>query len=165
MKFIRLLCLFVFLSLSSFAVHKYYLSITHIEFIQKDETIQITMRLFIDDLQFELNNMNHNEIELGTDREPKHIDSIYADYTSKHFFIEVNEHPKNITFLGKEYVDDMVVFYLEILKIQKINQLNIENTLLTNSFSEQENIVKLNINEELKSHILTKNKSKALINY
>jgi hypothetical protein len=77
----------------------------------------------------------------------------------------VNEHSKNSSFLGKEYDDDMVVFYLEVLGIQEIEQLRLENTLLLNSFPEQENIVKLNINEEQKSHILTKNRSKALINY
>jgi hypothetical protein len=141
------------------------MSVTHIKYIPKQKALQITMRLFIDDLQFELNNQNNPKIEIATDREPKNIDRIYADYVSNHFNIEVNEHSKNSSFLGKEYDDDMVVFYLEVLGIQEIEQLRLENTLLLNSFPEQENIVKLNINEEQKSHILTKNRSKALINY
>ena len=59
MKFIKFSCLILFLSLSSFALHKYYMSVTHLKFIAKQETIQIIMRLFIDDLQVELNNQNN----------------------------------------------------------------------------------------------------------
>ena len=123
------------------------------------------MRLFIDDLQVELNNQNKSSIELATDREPEQIDSIYANYVSKHFFIEIDKQPKNLTFLGKEYDDDMVVFYIEIPKIKKIEAIKIENSILYSSFSEQENIVKLDINQQQKSHILTKKKPKTFINY
>ena len=146
-------------------MHKFYMSVTHIKYVPKQKALQITMRVFIDDLQLEINDKNNTQIELATDREPKKVDSIYANYISTHFTLEVNLRPKNITFLGKEYDDDMVVFYLEIQKIQEIHQMKLENSVLVHSFSEQENIVKLDINQREKTLILTKNNSNSLLNY
>ena len=165
MKFVRLFCLVTFLNLSSFAIHKYYMSVTHIRYVPKQKAIQITMRLFIDDLQFELNNKSKNSIELATDREPEDIDSTYKAYLSDHFLITVNEQLKRLIYIGKEYDDDMIIIYLEVLNIPPVIQIRVENTLLLRSFPEQENIVKLDINQQQKSHILTKKRSNALINY
>ncbi len=141
------------------------MSVTHIKFVPKQEVLQITMRLFIDDLQFELNTLNKTTIELATDREPKKIDSIYMNYLSNNFSVEVNKLPKNLTFIGKEYDSDMAVFYLEIPKIKEIKNIRIENNILNKSFTDQKNIVKFNINQKQKSFILIKDKLIALINY
>ena len=48
---VRFLMLIVlFLSLSGFAIHKFYVSIYQINYNQKKQTLEITSRIFIDDL-------------------------------------------------------------------------------------------------------------------
>lgn len=165
MRFFQVQILGLALLLCSFSVHKYYMSIAHLKYNVKQEALQITLRIFIDDLQFDLNKKNQNNIELATKREPPNIDSIYENYLKINFNIEVNNKIQNTTFIGKEYTDDMVVCYLEILNIKSIKQLKIENKILYQSFPEQENIVKLNIHNKNKSYILTRNQPVALMNY
>lgn len=141
------------------------MSVSHIVFNENQKAIQITTRLFIDDLQLELNSLKNTNIEIATDREPQNIDSIYINYLKDNFLINVNSIDKQFQYIGKEYGDVMVVFYLEIKNITSINTILVKNNLLCKSFSDQENILKLDINNKNKSIILTKNNSQALVNY
>ncbi len=152
--------------MNSFAVHKYYMSICHVDYDKNKKTIQITLRVFIDDLQTEFNSTIKSEpIELATDREPKNIDSIYNYYLKEALNIEINNNEKKIEYIGKKYDHDMAIFYLEILDVQEIKSIKIQNNILCSLFSEQENIIKTDINDIKKSHIITKNDNNALINY
>ena len=48
-KIVVLLTVFVFMS--SFVVHKFYVSVTQIDFVPKKQRIEITSRIFIDDFE------------------------------------------------------------------------------------------------------------------
>lgn len=142
------------------------MSITHINYDKTQKAIQITLRVFIDDLQTEMNSvLKTKKIELATSREPDNIDTLYHIYLKEKFKIELNSREKEVEYLGKKYKDDLVIFYLEIPNISEIKTIQIENHILYNTFSEQKNIVKTNINKKQKSHILTKNNTSAFINY
>ena len=49
---------------------------------------------------------------------------------------------------GKEYEDDIVYFYLEIDSVQSISTIKIENKVLLKEFDDQQNVIKLNINDK-----------------
>lgn len=159
------LFLLTFITLTSFTIHKFYISITQVNYVEKQQAIQITSRIFIDDLQVAINALSNTNIELASDREPKNITTIYENYLKNHLQFIVNNKEKKFTYIGSEYEKDLVIFYLEIENIDKINSLHVHNRLLTDAFSNQENIVKTKINKIYKSYILTKNKTKALVNF
>lgn len=166
MKRLHFIYLGLFIILSSFALHKFYMSITHVNYVEDNKSVQITIRVFIDDLQTELNLYSTNKnIELATDREPKNIDSLYQNYLNEKFKIQINSSDKYYAYIGKKYDHDMVVFYLEAENILEIKTINIENKILLNSFSEQENIVKTNINQKKTSKILNRNNTSTFLNY
>lgn len=160
---ISFLILFTFLC--AFQVHKFYVSITQIHFNPKNESLEIVTRVFIDDLQAEINDINHTNIELATDREPKNINSIYQKYLQNTLTFSVDDDELEFKYIGSEYENDQVVFYLEIEKIKTFKKLKIENKLLNQLFSEQQNIVKASAFNIDKSDILTPNKTIALINF
>lgn len=166
MKLVKNLFFLVFIFfLTSFGIHKFYISITQVNYAKNQKSIQITSRVFIDDLQLEINNLSNSNIELATDREPKNIDSIYNAYLNKHLRFKVNKEDVSYNYIGSEYQKDLVIFYLEIENIDSIPQIEIDNRLLIHSIKEQENIVKTNIYKKNKSFILTNNKTKALANF
>jgi hypothetical protein len=157
--------LILFFSLTSFNLHKFYISITQVNYVEKQHTIQITTRIFIDDLQKEINNISNTNIELASDREPKDISKIYNQYLNKHLQFIVNKKKTVYNYIGREYEKDLVIFYLEIENIDEINELEINNRVLYNSFNKQENIVKTNIYNKNKSFILTTRDQKALVKF
>ena len=152
-------------SLTSFNVHKFYLSITQVNYIEKQNSIQITSRIFVDDLQKEINTISNTNIELSSDREPKNVAEIYKKYLNNHLQFQINKNKISYNYIGSEYEKDLVIFYLEIENIENIKELEINNLLLNNSFKTQENIVKTNIYNSDKSFILTTRNTKALVNF
>jgi hypothetical protein len=137
------------------------MSLTQIHYSKEQQALQIVLRIFIDDFETEINTLSQIKIELGTNREPLNIDRIYESYLITHLNFQIDNEPKSIQYIGKEYKNDQVIFYLEIAGIDSIQTLAVENTVLNGSFQEQENIVKTSIYNQYKSFILTKNNSKA----
>ncbi len=138
------------------------MSLTKIVY-NKEKQLQITMRFFIDDIENDINTKYNIVSEIGTDREFKKIDSIYTLYLKNTFKLQVNNSDINLTFIGKEYEQDLIYFYLESKKIENINSINITNKVLFDLFSDQQNITKTTINNTKKTFFLTiKNQTEKL---
>ena len=60
-----------------------------------------------------------------------------------------------MVFLDKEYEDDVMICYHKINYSGKLKLLNIYNTILTEQYSEQQNLLHTNINGNKKSILFT----------
>ena len=147
--------LLLIIPLLSFALHKYYLSLTKIEYAKESKSLQITMRIFIDDLESTLNKINNKSFKLDTKTELEDANIYIEKYLLKQFEVNINGSSKNYKYLGKKYENDVVYLFIEIINIASINSIEIRNRILMDTFPEQQNIIKLNINNIKKSFILT----------
>ena len=153
------IALLLLLPLFAFAVaHKYYVSVTTINYSQKDDALQITTRIFIDDLEKVLEDRYDINAKLDTPEEDKSANGYIEKYFKTKFQLKVDGKEKPFTFLGKKYEVDMVVCYLEIPKVElaKAESIEIQNELLTDVFEEQQNIVNFKWNGKKKSFLLVK---------
>ncbi len=151
--------------LLAFTLHKYYISLTKIDFIEEKKSVQITMRFFIDDIETTLGNRYQTKLELGTENENKEADIFLEKYISQKFKIRINDELENFIYLGKEYENDVVFFYLEISNIEKITNIEIQNNMLFEDFPEQENYIKTKINGLKKILVLIKENDKEMLKY
>jgi len=76
-------------------------------------------------------------------------------YLQKHMEVVINSNPATLHFVGKEYDGDIVKCYLEVEHVKSIQSFSITNGVLFDLQSDQQNIVKMNINSKNKSVILT----------
>ncbi len=159
-----LLVLFI-LPLFAFTLHKYYISLTKIDYVKENKTVQITMRFFIDDIEKTLNDRFQKSFELATKNELKKTDNYIALYINQKFYIKINDQEQSYDYLGKEYENDVVYFYLEIVDIKNISTIEVQNKMLFEEFEEQQNFIKLNINNQHKTFILIKDNDKDLLNF
>ena len=159
LKFILIIFL---IPIFAFSMHKYYISLTNIEYKKENNSLQITVKLFIDDLQETINNTYNTNHELTLQNERSEVDSLIVKYSTDHFKIELNETATKYLYLGKEYDSDVVYLYFEIENIQNFYSIGIQNNMLIEFFPEQKNIVKLNINKKKKSFILTSENDKEM---
>ena len=75
---IKLVGLGLFFMLSTaFSNHKYFMSLMQIDYVQEQHALQVTVRIFLDDLQTALNAVENSAIEIATDREPEGIEKRY----------------------------------------------------------------------------------------
>jgi len=157
--------LLLIIPLLSFSIHKYYLSLTKIDYVEESNSLQITMRIFIDDLENTLNKINHKSFDLDTKTELEDTNIYIEKYLLKQFEVNINGLSKNYVYLGKKYENDVVYLFAEIINITAINSIEIRNRILMDAFSEQQNIIKLNINNKKKSFILTSKDDKDLLKF
>ncbi|MCX7547939.1 peptidase E [Xanthomarina sp. F1114] len=164
-RFNKLLLVFVVPFLAFTAIHKYYVSVTQIEYVKDQESVQIITRIFIDDFEDILQLRYDEDLLLGPQSETKKANFYIERYMKTKMRISINGQEEALKFIGKKYDNDIIICYLEIEDIKEINTFEIENHVLFDLFPEQQNIIRTKINTKNKSFILIKENDKALLNF
>lgn len=149
----------------AFTAHKYYLSLTQIEFNDEKQSIEVITNVFIDDIETTLNKIHSKKFELDTQKELEDSDRYFKEYLENHLSFVVNKKSVDFNYIGKEYDGDSVFFYLEIENIEGITSIEVENTLLLDHFPSQQNLIKSKVNKNYKSVLLTKRKQIGTLTY
>jgi len=165
MTLLKKLLLLILIPLMAFGLHKYYISLTQIDYKAQEKSLQISMHLFTDDVEKTLTSNFKKDFKLDTPDELANTNKLLEFYINSHFKVHVNGKLLAIKFLGKEYDQDLVYFYIEIKDVASIKSIEIENTILMDEFEEQQNIIKLNIDKILKTMILVRDNDKDLLNF
>jgi len=165
MNFMQKSILLLLIPLFAFSAHKYYISLTKVDYIKEKKTVQVTMRFFIDDVEKTLQNRYNIQLELATKQENKKANFYLEKYIGQKFKITINKQERALNYLGKEYENDVVFFYLELTNIDSIEQIEVQNNMLFEEFEEQENYIKLNINNKKKTFILIKANDKEMLKF
>ncbi|MBT8289138.1 MAG: peptidase E [Flavobacteriaceae bacterium] len=161
-KYILLVVIPLMMSVS---LHKFYVSVTQVEFIPEKESIQIISRIFIDDFERLLNERYDESLVLASGNESPLVDVYTERYMKEKISILIDGKQRQLSFIGKEYEDDIMFAYLEIEDVIEINSFEISNEILFELFDEQQNIVRTTINDKRKSFILVKENAKGLLNF
>lgn len=159
--------LILLLPLFAFAgAHKFYVSVTNINYSEKDRSLQITSRVFIDDFEKALEERYGIEANLSTESESKLANEYIEKYLRAKFVMYIDAEVMEYQFLGKKYDNDIMVCYLEIpeLDLDKIKTIELQNELLTDLFDEQQNVVHFKIKGKKKSFVLIKENNKGMLN-
>lgn len=146
-------------------LHKYYISVTQVDYLEDNKSIQITSRIFIDDFERVLRERYDESITLTDKDEPKTIDLYIERYLREKIKISVNGKAVELVFIGKEYDADIMKCYLEIVGVNSIDTFEISNRVLFDVFEDQQNIVKTKINSQQKSFILFPKKDAAVLKF
>ncbi len=166
MSKIKIVLVLIVISLSSFAtIHKFYVSVTQFDYIKDKGELQITSRIFIDDLEKLLRERYDENITLAEDNESEKVNAFIEKYLSQKLGVVINGEVKMFKFLGKEYEDDIALCYMEISGITSIESIEITNTVLFDLFEDQQNIIRTKINSKRKSFILIPENDKGLLNF
>ena len=142
-------------TLTSFAVHKFHMALYQINYASEKKMLQITSRIHIDDLNKALEKKYNKKNSIGAEKESAEEVFLLKEYISNHFSIKVNDQVKPMNFLSKEIDGDELICYWNIKGISKINSLEIYNTVLTDCFDNQQNMINIAALGVKKSFILT----------
>ncbi|AKQ46238.1 hypothetical protein TH63_12400 [Rufibacter radiotolerans] len=140
--YFALVCALV-LPLSAWA-HEFHTSITDAHYNPKTQTYELAVRVFANDLEEALSRRHKTNIRL--DRSER-VNKLLAEYLQAHLSISGAKGTKvPQKFLGAQEEADAVWLYLEIPagKVPS-GQLFVQNALLTEVFSDQTNILNLEI--------------------
>ncbi|MCM4160035.1 hypothetical protein DHB64_09050 [Antarcticibacterium sp. W02-3] len=155
-----------FFNFSAFtAAHKFYVSVTEIEHNQKNESLQIISRVFIDDFENVLNLRYSQGLTLDPRDESPGAEDYIRKYLNQKLQLTVNGKTVDIEYLGKEYENDMLVFYIEAPGIKDVKNVLVRNTVLMDMFEEQKNLVHVKVKGKTKSMVLVTGREENTLNF
>lgn len=153
--FNRFLPVLLIVMLCFFTMHKFYVGVYQVNYVPKKKEIQLTARIFIDDLEKALQHKYQKKIHLATPKEISETNDLIKAYLSEKIELKVNHSVKKLKFLGKETEDNVLICYLATPISEKITTLELYNSVLTELYPDQQNIMHANINGNKKSLLLT----------
>ena len=162
MKLKKTTVLLFIIPLLSFSAHKYFLSLTQINYKNESKSIQIIINVFMDDIESAINKDFNINLQLTTKNELADNNTYFEKYLKQKLFFKVNDIEKDFNYIGKEYDGDLIFFYLEIENINSLETINVINDILTTHFPRQQNLVKLKVDKTQKSKFLTKHENSTI---
>ena len=146
---------FLFVGLCSFNVHKFYVSIYKVDFVPEKKRVEITARIFLDDLNLALEKEFKTKIYLGEKTETPQDLLFLQKYMTQCLQIFIDGKEKPVVFLSKEIENNVAIMYFKVNDIKKIKSIKIHNNALLDLYSDQQNIIQTNFYKNKKNYIFT----------
>lgn len=139
-------------SISFNKLHAFHTSITEMRYNAKGKTVEISLRVFSDDLEKALS-ANHQNKKFVLEINDKN-DPFVEQYIRKHFIItNPKNQNRNYQYIGKEKEGEAIWIYLEMPLNESLKGSKIQNDVLMEFFDDQTNIVNIFINTDKKSYL------------
>lgn len=122
-------------------LHAFHTSLTEIQYNAKEKSLEISIRMFTDDLETALTKANNGQkVMVGGKND--NSDAILNKYVQQHFAILVSQKQKRaMTVLGKETEGDATWVYVEIPNAQDFKGNILYNNIMQELFDDQTNLV------------------------
>lgn len=153
------------LAFTAVETHKFYVSVNQIHFDAGKKELQITSRFFLDDLTLALDKENKTLTYVGTERETPQDVTYLQNYLKKHLHVKVNGKVQEVRFVTKEMEDDVLICYLKIKDVSKVQSIEVHHTMFYQVLPDQQHIIHTNVNGQKKSLLLTASKPKDVLKY
>jgi hypothetical protein len=147
---------FIFALLPVGENHPLHVSVTEINYDEKDKALEIMSRVFMDDLETSLKSrFNQPDLDILN---PKNltIDQMMAEYVKEHLAITLDKKPLQLNYLGHEQEGEAFIFFVEVSKVKKWKNISVANTFLMEAFEDQSNLVHVTSQGSVKSLRLNK---------
>jgi len=143
--------------LFSFCLHPIHVSVTEIEFDEKEKSLEIMMRVFADDLEDAMRkHLNQPDLDIIAPKNGLTVDQMISGYLHDRFKIYLDNKSQKPGYLGHEREADTFVFYVEVTNVRKWKTIQIQNNILTEIFDDQSNLVHVTVRDDVKSLRLTR---------
>jgi len=156
LRFIKLMALVV-LHTSFTPPHPVHLTEAEAHWKKKERTLEISVKLFYNDLELSLRQASVEPVYLCPDSANQHLAKV-KKYFEQCFKLMVNDEKRQFELLGYECENELVYVYLQYTGIKRIKNISLENTLLFDDFPDQTNLLNLHI-KGISNTLLTKPKS------
>ena len=138
--------------------HRYYFSLSEIKVDTKKKSLELSCKLFTDDIEDALLKLNHIKVDLGSSEKNKLVQQQVEKYLHERFKIVINGIPVVPHLIGFEAENEVTWFYLEsTLNSKPTNpvKIKITNSLLYDFLPDQTNLVHLTCDEKEQTEKLT----------
>lgn len=146
-------------------LHPFYVSVTEIRQNQKSNNLEISSRIFFDDLEKTLEKKYQVKVNILKPEDPKKVNELIADYLQEHLQLRVNGKLVALKFLGFEIEEEAAWCYLEAPQSAPLKRLEVEDAILFDAHPLQQNMVHVTVGKKRQSTKLDNPDSKYTFNF
>ena len=155
-----LLNILVFISCFGYVErHPLHVSVTEIEWDEKEKALEIMMRVFIDDLELAFRDRFGKPSLDILNPGDKSLDKMMDTYLNERFGVLIKKKKQALNYLGHERDGEAFVFYIEIGRLKKWNRIRVANTIMMELYDDQSHLVHVTVSGKIRSMRLTKSNS------
>jgi hypothetical protein len=128
------------------AVHPFYISMTDINYNTNNKTLEVSVRIFTDDLEECLRRTCNCKVELMKPVDKPGMDKLVSAYINNHLQVKIDGQPATLVYAGYQQEDGSTWSYFEVKNVPAIKKLQVNNWLLHDYKTEQVNMVHVKAN-------------------
>ncbi len=144
-------------------VHPFYVSVVEIHHNKGDKALEISCRIFIDDMEAVLKQNYKTPVDLSAAQAQN--DKLIADYVPKHLSLVADGKKLALSYVGYEKDSESVFCYFEVPQVTAVKNLKLNNNLLHDLTPDQINIMHVTVGGNRKSYKLDYPKSEASFSF
>lgn len=145
--------------------HPFYVSICQIDYNRENESLEISLKIFIDDIEEIMEKEGVGRLYLGEVKENKESDKYISRYLAQQFKIKVDGQETSLEYLGKETDVDAIWCYMEGVGVSPFSSVEIRNSIFMEHIESQVNIVHVKQAGTEKSLMFNKDKRTGVLEF
>lgn len=132
-------------------LHPFYVSVTEIKHDAATNELQISARIFADDLENVLKKQSRQAVDIIHPANRAQTDSLIAGYVSKHLVITVDGKAVKLHYIGYKIEEEAAWCFLEVENIKPFKQVHVKDDILYSEHPNQINMIHVILHDERKS--------------
>jgi hypothetical protein len=145
--------------------HPFYISVTEINHNAKDKTLEISCKLFADDLEQILEKNYKTTLDISAEKDKPSFDKFIPDYINRHLGLAVDGKAVKFSYVGFEKEKESAYCYFQVDNIASLKKLDLFNSILHDFNTDQINIMHVTVNGKRQSTKLDYPATKAGFNF
>ena len=136
--------------------HVFYVSITRVKWNVDVARLDVSVRIFTDDLEEAIVAKGGPRLRLWTGQAHADRDRHVSDYLASRLAFRVNGVDRQLTYAGMEDALDATACLVQITGVDRVETIEVENRILIEMFDTQANVMRFEIGGERKYVNLSK---------
>lgn len=133
------------------AKHPFYIAVTEINLNTSDKTLEVSCKMFADDLEQTLEKRNHAELDISAEKDKGKFDSYIPAYIRSHLSLAIDGKAASLSYIGFEKEKESAYCYFQVDNVSSLKKLEVNDSILHDFTSDQINIIHVTVNGKRQS--------------
>lgn len=134
--------------------HPFFVSVTEVEHNAQDKTLEISSKIFTDDLEAVLLKNYGTLVDFKKTGEKASQDKLVADYVKKHLSLKADGKQLTLEYVGFEEEREAIWVYCQVSGVASVKKLEMDVSILHDYTNSQINLVHATVGGDRKSYKL-----------
>ena len=121
--------------------HPFYVSLIEINHNRQEASVEISVRVFAEDLEKTIQQYNKNRIDILHPKDSAFLDGQINTYLQQKIKLTVNGQPVKLQYIGHELQKESIWCFFEVPNINDMSKLQVDCSLLYDLETSQSNII------------------------